>query len=669
VGRSNVPEVSDYADLAAVSALPRVTGLALSPDGARLVAAVQQPDAAQARYTSALWEVPLDGGAPVRLTRSEKGESAPAFLPDGSLLFISARPDPDGADDDAALWVLPPSGEPRVLARCAGGLSGPVVAGRAGTVVVGGSRLVRSGAEDDAERRKTREDRKVTAVLHTGMPIRYWDHELGTESPRLFVPGADGELRDLTPDAGLGLVNAEWSVTADGATVATTWLTRRRGGAATSGVALVDVATGHRTELAPDPAEEHSSPRIAPDGSRVALLAEREGSYDVPWAWNLRIVPVDGSAAVSVELGDLNPTEWAWSADAATLYVTGDWHGRGAVLAVDPAEGTVRRRLACDAAYSSLCPAPDGRSVHALRSAVDAAPVPVRLDPAAQDQSPQVLPTPAPVPALPGRLEEVQTEVDGATVRGWLCLPEDADGPAPLMLWIHGGPFTSYNAWSWRWNPWVAVAHGWAVLLPDPALSTGYGPEWISRAWPHRAGIVWADLAGLLDTVVARPDVDAERTACLGGSFGGYLTNWIAGHTDRFGAIVTHAGLWALDQQHDTTDAAHWKNRLFGEPAEHPDWYAENSPHNFVDRISTPMLVVHGNRDYRVPVSEALRLWWDLVSRWDGEPEDLPHRFLQFTGENHWILSPANAEVWYDAVLGFCAQHVLGRPWTPSPLL
>jgi dipeptidyl aminopeptidase/acylaminoacyl peptidase len=299
---------------------------------------------------------------------------------------------------------------------------------------------------------------------------------------------------------------------------------------------------------------------------------------------------------------------------------------------------------------------------------VDAAPAPVRLDPQATDQAPQALPSPAPVPALPGRLEEVETEVDGAVVRGWLCLPEGADGPAPVMLWIHGGPFASYNAWSWRWSPWVAVAHGWAVLLPDPALSTGYGPDWIARAWPHRAALVWADLEQLLDAVLTRPDVDATRTALLGGSFGGYMTNWIAGHTDRFGAIVTHAGLWALDQQHDTTDAAHWKNTLFGEPDEHPDWYAENSPHSTVDAISTPMLIVHGNRDYRVPVSEALRLWWDLVSRWKGEPDDLPHRFLQFTGENHWILSPANSEVWYDAVLGFCAEHVLGRPWTPVEL-
>lgn len=661
--------MTDYTDLAAFTALPRVTGLALSLDGDRLVAAVQQPDEKQARYVTALWEVPLAGGEPARLTRSEQGESGPAFLPDGSLVFTSSRPDHDGEDDDAALWVLPPAGEPRVLARCAGGLSGPVVAAGAGTVVLAGSRLVRSSAADDADRRTTRADRKVTAILHTGMPLRYWDHELGAESPRLFITGPDGDLRDLTPDAGLGLVNADFSVSADAATVATTWRTRHPGGAFTAGVVFVDVASGDRTVLAADPGVEHGGPRIAPDGSRVALVAETEGSYEVPWAWDLQLVPADGSAAVSVPLGDLNPTEWVWSADSQTLYVTGDWHGRGAVLAVDPADGTVRLRLACDAAYSNLCPSPDGRYVYALRSAIDAPPAPVRLGATAGDQAPLILPTPAPVPALPGRLEEVQTDVDGATIRGWLCLPEETAGPAPLMLWIHGGPFASYNAWSWRWNPWVAVAHGWAVLLPDPALSTGYGAEWISRAWPHRAGIVWADLEGLLDAVVTRPDIDTTRTACLGGSFGGYMTNWIAGHTERFGAIVTHAGLWALDQQHDTTDAAHWKNQLFGEPDEHPDWYAENSPQHFVEDITTPMLVVHGSRDYRVPVSEALRLWWDLVSRWDGEPADLPHRFLQFTGENHWILSPANAEIWYDAVLGFCAEHVLGACWSPSPLL
>jgi dipeptidyl aminopeptidase/acylaminoacyl peptidase len=233
------------------------------------------------------------------------------------------------------------------------------------------------------------------------------------------------------------------------------------------------------------------------------------------------------------------------------------------------------------------------------------------------------------------------------------------------MTFIHGGPFMSTNAWSWRWNPWTAVARGWAVLLPDPALSTGYGPAWIERAWPHRAAVVWRDIEALLDHVLATQPVDPGRTACLGGSFGGFMTNWIAGHTDRFRAIVTHAGLWALDQQHTTTDAAAWKSQLWGRPSEHPEWYAENSPHHFADKIVTPMLVVHGNRDYRVPVSEALRLWWDLVSRWEGEPDELPHRFLQLTGENHWVLSPANARIWYETVLDFCARHTNDVGRTP----
>ena len=663
--------MTEFTDPSTFVTLPRLTALALGPDGRRLVAAVQAPDAKGARYATALWEIPLAGGEPERLTRSAKGEAAPAFRPDGDLLFTSARPEPeaDDNDDEPALWLLPPAGEPRLLARSPGGLGNPVVAASAGTTVVLGRRLLSSlDAEDDAARRRIRKDRKITAILHTGMPIRYWDSELGSDSPRLLVVDDDGTLRDLTPDAGLALTNADYSISADGATIATTWRRRRTGGAFPYEVQLIDVATGERRPLAADVGVSHQMPRIAPDGVWVALLSETDGAYDVPFEWRLRIVPVDGGPGVEVELGDVYPTDWQWAADSATLFVAGDFHGRGAVLAVDPGTGVVASRLAADAAYGNLCPAPDGSALYALRSAIDAAPHPVRLDPAASDQRPADLPTPAPTPPLPGRLEEVSVEVDGSTVRGWLCRPE-GDTPVPVMQWIHGGPFTSYNAWSWRWCPWVPVAAGWAVLLPDPALSTGYGHGWIARAWPHRAALVWRDVEALLDAVLERPDLDGERTACLGASFGGYMTNWIAGHTDRFGAIVTHAGLWSLEQQHDTTDAAYWKNSWFGEPGEHPDWYADNSPDRFADDISTPMLVSHGNRDYRVPVSEALRLWWDLVQRWPGEPEDLPHRFLNLTGENHWVLSPANAQIWYETVLGFCAQHVLGEKPARSALL
>jgi dipeptidyl aminopeptidase/acylaminoacyl peptidase len=690
--------VGDFTDLAAFTAWPRLTGLVLSTDGTRLVAVRQQPDADGARYVSSLWEVPLDPAGqagPRRLTRSAKGESQPAFRPDGSLLFVSARPGdaPGGEDDEPALWSLPPTGEPRLVARRAGGLGGPVVAAASGDVVLTGSRLVRSGEDDDAERRETRRTRRITAILHTGMPIRHWDHELGAESERvLLLPADAGDAgdggdtgdtaapADLVPEAAHELRQAAYSVSADGATVATSWRPRGRRGASPSAVALVDVATGKLTVLEADGEHEYDAPAISPDGRRVAAGREFPGDFERPVELGLAILPTgpvqgpgeSAPAPVVADLGDLNPTAWAWSPDSATLYVAGDLHGRGAVVAVDPATGGVVRRLAADAVYTDLCPSPDGTVLYALRRTVDEPPAPVRLEVGAGDQTPVRLPSPAPAPTLPGELTEVTaTAPDGAEVRGWLCLPATASAgdPAPLMLWIHGGPFMSYNSWNWRWNPWVAVARGWAVLLPDPALSTGYGPRWLARAWPYVAADVYADCEAVLERAIERPDVDGTRTACLGGSFGGFMANWVAGHVHRFGAIVTHAGLWALDQQHKTTDAAHFKTHVFGEPAEHPQWYAANSPHNAAREVRTPVLVSHGNRDHRVPVSEALRLWWDLVSGFDGPPEELPHRFLQLVGENHWVLSPANAEIWYDAVLGFCGEHVLGEPWTPTRLL
>jgi dipeptidyl aminopeptidase/acylaminoacyl peptidase len=272
------------------------------------------------------------------------------------------------------------------------------------------------------------------------------------------------------------------------------------------------------------------------------------------------------------------------------------------------------------------------------------------------------LPGPAPLPELPGLLTEVEaTAEDGSRVRAWLAVPEGSgeSAPAPLLLWIHGGPLGSWNAWSWRWNPWLLVAEGYAVLLPDPALSTGYGQRFVQRGWGAWGGAPYTDLLAVTDVACARPDIDETRTAAMGGSFGGYMANWVAGHTDRFRAIVTHASLWALDQFGPTTDAAfYWEREMTAEMAQ------EHSPHRFVDRIVTPMLVIHGDKDYRVPIGEGLRLWYELLTR-SGLPADADgttvHRFLYFPDENHWVLTPQHAIVWYQVVSAYLAQHVLGE--------
>jgi len=207
------------------------------------------------------------------------------------------------------------------------------------------------------------------------------------------------------------------------------------------------------------------------------------------------------------------------------------------------------------------------------------------------------------------------------------------------------------------------AARGYAVLLPDPALSTGYGHDFIARGHGQWGGRPYTDLMTITDAAVARPDIDQARTAMMGGSYGGYMANWIAGHTTRFAAIVSHAGLWDLDQMFGTTDLPSYWRRIFGDPVARPERYLANSPHLYAGQVSTPLLVIHGDKDYRVPVSEALRLWWDLR----GQAPDT--RFLYFPDENHWILKPGDVTVWYETVLAFLAQHVLGQKWQRPELL
>jgi dipeptidyl aminopeptidase/acylaminoacyl peptidase len=246
-----------------------------------------------------------------------------------------------------------------------------------------------------------------------------------------------------------------------------------------------------------------------------------------------------------------------------------------------------------------------------------------------------------------------------------LVLPEgaSAEDPAPLVLWVHGGPLMSWNSWSWRWTPWVLAARGYAVLLPNPALSQGFGQDFVRRGWGEWGGAPYTDLMAAVDAAEQLPEIDQTRTAAMGGSFGGYMANWIATQTDRFAAIVTHASLWHLDSFSGTTDMAFYWEREFGDPLTEPKRYDQNSPHRYADAIRTPMLVVHGDKDFRVPIGEGLRLWYDLQKR------GVPSKFLYFPDENHWVLTPGNAAVWYETVLAFLAEHVLGEEWQRPDLL
>ena len=676
---------TEFHDLGDFVAIPRIGALRLSPDGSWLAAAIQTLSADGKKYLTSMWRIDPHGGQARRLTRSAEGEASPRFLPDGSLLFTSRRPDPDAdkaqqdgaAPGAASLWSLPAgAGEAGPIARLPGGIAAAEVASQAGTIVVTSPVLpgahTDSTSDEDGRLRKERADAGVTAILHESSPIRFWDHDLGPDQLRLFAvePG----VRDLTPEPGRALDEQPFELTPDGTSVLTGWWLWNPAGQSHSELVTIDVATGKRRVLLSAPEFNFSGPRVSPDGRFIVCLRETRATAECPLDLTLVLLAVDGADASGEPGPDLLPglDRWphepTWSRDSREVYFVADDDGRRPVFRVEVATGAVTRVTGDDGAYSELNLSRDGRYLYALRAMVGSPPTPVRIDLDAQasEADPVPLDCPGVQLTVPGRVEEVEAAADdGQRIRGWLVLPESAsaDSQAPLLLWVHGGPMSSWNSWSWRWNPWLMAARGYAVLLPDPALSTGYGQEFIARAHHEWGARPYADVMAVTDAVVARPDIDADRVAMMGGSYGGYMANWMAGHTDRFKAIVSHAGLWALDQMFGTTDHPMFWRPQFGDPLRNPERYELNSPHLHVGQIRTPMLVIHGNKDYRVPVGEALRLWWDL-SRHGADA-----KFLYFPDENHWILTPGNARIWYETVFAFLAQHVLDQPWQRPALL
>ncbi|HEX5188065.1 MAG TPA: S9 family peptidase [Streptosporangiaceae bacterium] len=676
--------MSQFRDLTDYVAIPAVTSLRLAPDGSWLAAAVQALGPEPGKFGTSIWRVDPLGGQAARLTRSAEGESAPEFLPDGSLLFVSKRQEPgqkkkDITDETAkpALWLLPPGGgEARRIAAPPGGVDSVAAARAAQRFLTAAAAFEGTvGTDEDAGRRKARADAGVNAILHESGPVRFWDHDLGPDSLRLHVGHAaageegGGELRDLTQDCGRALDEQPFCLSPDGTTAVTGWRVPEPAGENRDELLVIDIETGkHRTLLGASGAD-FGSPAVSEDGTQVVAIRWEHDTYATPGDVTLVVVPLEGDNAGPRDLlagFDRQPLSAAWAPDGQSVYFTADDNGRRPIFAVSTSTGEVVSVTRDDAAYDCLCPDPDGRALYALRATISEPPTPVRIDLTVPAADPVRLQAPGLPLEVPGRVEEVSaTAADGARIRGWLVLPDGAseESKAPLLLWVHGGPVMSWNAWSWRWNPWLMAARGYSVLLPDPALSTGYGQDFIARGHANWGDKPFTDVMTITDAVLARPDIDADRTAMMGGSFGGYMANWIAGHTTRFRAIVSHAGLWALDQMFGTTDGPAFWRRIFGHPVLQPERYLASSPHLHADSIATPLLIIHGDRDYRVPVGEALRMWADLSQH--GKHA----KFLYFPDENHWILKPGDVRVWYGTIFAFLAEHVLGEEWQRPELL
>jgi dipeptidyl aminopeptidase/acylaminoacyl peptidase len=255
-------------------------------------------------------------------------------------------------------------------------------------------------------------------------------------------------------------------------------------------------------------------------------------------------------------------------------------------------------------------------------------------------------------------IESIMTKsTDGTPIQSWITRPKTSGARKhPVLLWIHGGPIgMAGDGWHWRWNSLLAVAQGYTVVQPNPRGSTGFGQAFIQGIW----GNVWGDqcykdIMAVTDALEHREDVDASRIMAMGGSFGGYMTNWIGTQTQRYRCLITHASIVTMAAFTGTTDhPAWWYLEMGGEnPYADPAGYDRFAPIRYISQWKTPTLIIHGEQDYRCPINEGLNLFEAL--QYHGVDSEL----LLFPDENHWVLKPRNIVAWYENVLGFAGKHL-----------
>jgi dipeptidyl aminopeptidase/acylaminoacyl peptidase len=260
--------------------------------------------------------------------------------------------------------------------------------------------------------------------------------------------------------------------------------------------------------------------------------------------------------------------------------------------------------------------------------------------------------------------EEMWTQgAESARVHSFIAKPPGfrADRKYPVLFLIHGGPQGAWEeSWSYRWNPQVFAGAGFVVVMPNPRGSTGYGQRFTDEIRDDWGGKVYDDIMAVVDQVSGLPYVDAERMAAVGGSYGGYMVNWLLGHTTRFKALVSHAGVFDLRSMAAETEELWfplWEFR--GMPWDNPEAYARWSPSYFVKEFKTPTLVIHGELDYRVPVGQGMQLFTAL------QMEKAPSKLLLYPDEGHWILKPQNSLLWYQSVLDWVGEWTRKTVKTP----
>jgi dipeptidyl aminopeptidase/acylaminoacyl peptidase len=643
--------------------LDRLSDHQVSPDGSKVVFVRRVTDLEADKGRTDLWMVESNGGALRRLTSHEAADSSPRWAPDGSALyFLSTR------SGSSQVWRLPIGGGEAVqvtdLALPAANLQ----------VSPSGDRLAFTlevfpdceSIECSAERLAAAQQTKSTGLVYDRLFVRHWDELEDGRRSHLFTLAldSDGVPVDVTaamvadiPSKPFG-GSEEFAFSPDGSTIV---FTAREGGTAEAWSTDFDLfkvpADGSALPVCLTEQNEawDTQPVFSRDGRKLAYLAMARPGFETDrFRVVLREWPA-GPERVLTEDWDRSPGSLVFSPDGETLYATAGDRGEVRLFAIDVGTGHVEK-LAEGGHVRSPQPVAE-RVVFGL----DSFRSPVDLYSIALDGSDLRRLTTVNAERLAGvELGEFEqfsfSGWNGETVHGYLVKPVGFDSARtyPLAFLVHGGPQGSFdNDFHYRWNPQVYAGAGYAAVMIDFHGSTGYGQAFTDSITGDWGGKPLEDLQkGLAAVLEKYPWIDGGRACALGASYGGYMVNWIAGSwPDAFRCLVNHDGIFDQRMMYYTTEELWFPEWEHGGPYwQNPEGHEKHSPASLVDRWKTPMLVVHGALDFRVPETQGLATFTALQRR------GIPSRFLYYPDENHWVLKPANSLQWHETVLGWLAR-------------
>ncbi|HPR63975.1 MAG TPA: S9 family peptidase [Thermoanaerobaculia bacterium] len=646
-----------------------LSDLQISPDGTELAFTVSEYDLPRAKRTSAIWLMNTDGSNLRKFTSGEALDRTPRWSPDGkTLAFTSTR------EKSTQLYVIPRSGgEARCLAKLTFGASDPVWSPDGRFIVVASDLYPECGptAECNDKRKKDADEGPSQAHLADSLLYRHWDDWKDGKRTHLIRIDMEGGLTDLTPgdwdSPEFSLGGSRYGFTPDGS--AFYFTSKRVDNPAESTnvdiwrIGLKDPETMKAQRLTTNPAYD-GQPVISPDGTRLAFLTQTIPGYEADL---FRLAILDLASKKVRLLTDLDSFDnWInhveWSKDGRELYATAQVEGDTPFYRVD-IESVKFTKIFTHEAIDSFILDPSETHLFYIHRSVGE-PTEIYVKDLKKDTAPKRLTS-----FSERLLQEVDVRpaermwikgADGKELQVFLVKPHgfDPSKKYPLILNVHGGPQMMWQD-SFRGDWQVYPGAGYIVAFPNPHGSTGYGQEYCAEISGDWGGKVYEDVLKVTDYLASLPYVDAERIGAMGWSYGGYMMDWILGHTDRYQCLASMMGVYDLRSMYGATEELWFPEwDLKGTPWD-SEQYATFSPSFYASSFKTPTLVISGEKDFRVPYTQSLQLFTAL------QKQGVPSRLIIFKNSGHW---PS----WWDMILYYTAhlewfQTYLGGdgpPWS-----